>query len=105
MAFVDQCEECDTGKGVLYSAVTERAGEPTAQVLPPLIRSILHEFPWPKSMRFPAASFRWVRPINSALSLFDGKVLPLDLGAIPVGHTTIGHRCLAPQRITIKDFQ
>jgi len=105
LASLDQCEERDTGKGVFYFAVIERAGEPTAQVLPPLIRSILHEFPWPKSMRFPAASFRWVRPINSVLSLFDGKVLPLDLGAIPVGHTTIGHRFLAPQRIPIKDFE
>jgi len=104
LAALDQCEERDTGKGVFYFAVIERAGEPTAQVLPPLIRSILHEFPWPKSMRFPSASFRWVRPINSVLSLFDGKVLPLDLGAIPVGHTTIGHRFLAPQRIPIKDF-
>lgn len=105
LASLEQCEERDTGKGVFYFAVIKRAGEPTAEVLPPLIRQILHEFPWPKSMRFPAAPFRWVRPINSVLSLFDGKILPLDLGAIPVGHTTIGHRFLAQQRIPIKDFE
>src|SRR5262249_52441123 len=79
-------------------------GRATTEVLPPLIRAILDAFPWPKSMRFPAAGFRWVRPVNSALSLFDGKVLPLELGAISVGHTTIGHRFLPPQRIPIKDF-
>jgi len=101
---LDQCEERDTGKGVFYFAVIERAGKPTAEVLPPIIRAIVQEFPWPKSMRFPAAPFRWVRPINSALSLLDGKVLPLPLDGIPVGHTTIGHRFLAPQRIPIKDF-
>ena len=105
LASIAQCEERDTGKGVFYFAVIKRTGAATTEVLPPLIRAILHEFPWPKSMRFPAASFRWVRPINSVLSLFDGKVLPLDLGAIPVGHTTIGHRLLAPQRIPIKDFE
>ncbi|HXP74419.1 MAG TPA: glycine--tRNA ligase subunit beta [Stellaceae bacterium] len=105
LASLDQCEERDTGKGVFYFAVIKRAGAVTTEVLPSLVRAILHEFPWPKSMRFPAAPFRWVRPINSVLSLFDGKVLPLDLGTIPVGHTTIGHRLLAPQRIPIKNFE
>ncbi|MGH7126153.1 MAG: glycine--tRNA ligase subunit beta, partial [Stellaceae bacterium] len=102
---LDQCEERDTGKGVFYFAVIQRPGKPTAEVLPPLIRAIVHDFPWPKSMRFPAAPFRWVRPINSALSLLDGKVLPLPLDGIPVGHTTIGHRFLAPQRIPIKNLE
>jgi glycyl-tRNA synthetase beta chain len=105
LSSIDQCQERDTGKGIFYFAVTNRAGKPTAEVLPPLIRTIVQAFPWPKSMRFPAASFRWVRPINSALSLLDGKVLPLPLDGIPVGHTTIGHRFLAPQRIPIKDFE
>jgi glycyl-tRNA synthetase beta chain len=104
LASLRECEERDTGKGIFYFAVIKRAGQAAVQVLPPLIRAIVHEFPWPKSMRFPAAPFRWVRPINSALSLFDGRVLPLDLGTIPVGHTTIGHRFLARQRIPIKDF-
>jgi glycyl-tRNA synthetase beta chain len=102
---LDQCQERDTGKGVFYFALIKRSGKPTAEVLPPLVRAIVQDFPWPKSMRFPAAPFRWVRPINSALSLLDGKVLPLPLDGIPVGHTTIGHRFLAPQRIPIKDFE
>src|SRR5579859_4763811 len=76
---LDQCEERDTGKGVFYFAVIRRSGKPTAEVLPPIVRKIVQDFPWPKSMRFPAAPFRWVRPINSVLSLLDGKVLPLPL--------------------------
>ena len=102
---LDQCEQRDTGKGVFYFALIKRSGKPTVEVLPPLVRAIVQDFPWPKSMRFPAAPFRWVRPINSVLSLLDGKVLPLPLDGIPVGHTTIGHRFLAPQRIPIKDFE
>ena len=102
---LNQCEERDTGKGVFYFAVINRPGKPTAEVLPPLIRTVVQDFPWPKSMRFPAAPFRWVRPINSVLSLLDGNVLLLPLDGIPVGHTTIGHRFLAPQRIPIKDFE
>ena len=101
---IDQCVKRDTGKGEFYFATVNRVGRPTAEVLPEFVKSTIHGFDWPKSMRFPAAPFRWVRPINSVLSLFEGKVLPIDLGTIPVGHTTIGHRFLAPQRIPIKDF-
>ncbi len=104
-ASIDQCVKRDTGRGEFYFARINRAGKPTADVLPEFLRSTIYGFDWPKSMRIYAVPFRWVRPVNSALSLFDGKVLPLDLGAIPVGHTTIGHRFLAPQRIPIKDFE
>ncbi|HKF74341.1 MAG TPA: glycine--tRNA ligase subunit beta [Stellaceae bacterium] len=105
LSSIDECVKRDTGKGVFYFALLNLAGRPTTEVLPEFVKSTVHGFDWPKSMRFPAAPYRWVRPINSVLSLFDGKVLPLDLGKIPVGHTTIGHRFLAPQRIPIKDFK
>jgi glycyl-tRNA synthetase beta chain len=105
LASLAECEERDTGKGVFHFAIIKRSGKPTAEVLPPIVRGVVQDFPWPKSMRFPTAPFRWVRPINSVLSLLDGKVLPLPLDGIPVGHTTIGHRFLAPQRIPIKDLE
>ncbi len=91
-----QCERRDTGKGVFYFAVIRRAGKPTATILPDLLRGMLLDLPWPKSMRFPAASFRWVRPIASVLCLFDGKVVPLDLGGVSTGNLSQGHRFLSP---------
>src|SRR5579863_1220187 len=90
---------------MFYFAVIKRTGKPTAELLPDLLRQVLLELPWPKSMRFPAASFRWVRPINSIVSLFDGKVIPLAFDGIPVGHTTRGHRFLAPEPIPVRDFK
>src|SRR5579863_8732858 len=101
---LDQCEQRDTGKGVFHFAVIKRTGKPTAELLPDLLRQFLLELPWPKSMRFPAASFRWVRPINSIICLFDGRVVPLSLDGIPVGDTTRGHRFLAPEPIKVRDF-
>lgn len=91
-----QCEQRDTGKGVFYFAVIRRRGRATVEIFPELLRSLLLEMPWPKSMRFPAASFRWVRPINSVLCLFDGNVVPLDLGGIVTGNLSQGHRFLSP---------
>jgi glycyl-tRNA synthetase beta chain len=101
---LDECEKRDTGKGAFWFAVIRKAGRPSAEVLPALLREAVLEFPWPKSMRFPAAPFRWVRPLQSVLCLFGGKVLPMELGTIPVGDTTEGHRFLAGQRVRVKDF-
>ncbi len=106
LASVAECEQRDTGKGVFYFAIIHRAGRPTAEVLPELLRAAILELPWPKSMRFPAASFRWVRPLTSVICLFEGRVLPLALDAVPVGNETRGHRFLAGNgRFAVRDFR
>jgi glycyl-tRNA synthetase beta chain len=104
IASLAECEERDTGKGVFYFAIIRRAGRATAQLLPELLRAAIVELPWAKSMRFPAAPFRWVRPLSSVVSLLNGRVLPLDVGAVPVGAETRGHRFLAPAPITVTNF-
>src|SRR5216683_3305170 len=104
LASLEQCEQRDTGKGVFYFATIRRAGRATAEILPALLRALVVEFPWPKSMRFPAAGFRWVRPLTGALCLFDGKVLPLNLDGVPVGNATRGHRFLSPGLFSVAGF-
>jgi glycyl-tRNA synthetase beta chain len=99
LASIEQCEVRDTGRGEFYFAVIQSAGRPAAEVLPELLQAAIAELPWPKSMRFPAAPLRWVRPLTSVLCLFEGKVLPLTLGEVPVGNTTRGHRFLSPGEI------
>ena len=80
LASVEQCEVRDTGRGEFYFAVIHQPGRPAAEVLPELLHAAIAELPWPKSMRYPAASLRWVRPLVSVVCLFDGEVLPLPLG-------------------------
>jgi glycyl-tRNA synthetase beta chain len=102
LASIEQCEMRDTGRGEFYFAIIEQAGRPSIEVLPELIRAAIGELPWPKSMRFPAASLRWVRPLSSVICLFDGVVVPLPLDGVPVGNTTRGHRFLSPGEITVE---
>jgi glycyl-tRNA synthetase beta chain len=92
---VDQCEIRDTGRGEFYFAKIERPGGAATEVLPELLRAAIGELPWPKTIRFPASSLRWVRPLVSAICLFDGAVLPLALDQAPVGRMTRGHRFLS----------
>src|SRR5216684_3052748 len=105
LAGIEECEIRDTGRGEFYFAVVERPGRPAGEILPELLRAAIGELPWPKSMRFPASSLRWVRPLNSVICLFDGAVLPLPLDAIPVGRTTRGHRFLSDGEIVVENAQ
>jgi len=89
----DQLTERD---GVLY-AVTEKAGRATAEVLAEAIPAIVRAFPWPKSMRWGAASLssespRWVRPLSGIVALFDGVVVDCTVGDVMAGRETLGHR-------------
>jgi glycyl-tRNA synthetase beta chain len=102
---IDACEIRDTGRGEFYFAIIQRPGRPAAEILRELLRAAIGELPWPTSMRYPASSLRWVRPLVSVVALFDGAVLPLALDQIPVGRTTRGHRFLSDGEIAVENAQ
>ena len=85
-------EEREDRKGLVYLACYGRAGQPTPDVLVPLLGAILARFPWPKSMRWGGYGIRWVRPLRGILCTFDGEVVPLEFGPLRAGATTRGHR-------------
>jgi glycyl-tRNA synthetase beta chain len=103
LSSIEQCEVRDTGRGEFYFAVVKRLGRPAAEVIPELLHAAIVELPWPKSMRFPATSLRWVRPLVSAICLYDGEVLRLPLDTVPVGRTTRGHRFLSEGDIAVEN--
>jgi glycyl-tRNA synthetase beta chain len=98
---IDQCELRDTGRGEFYFAIIKRPGRPAADVLPELVRAAISDLAWPKSMRYPASSLRWVRPLTSVVCLFDSEVVPLPLDEVAVGRITRGHRFLSPGEIFV----
>ncbi len=98
---ISECETRDTGRGEFHFAILPHKGQAAGEILPELLRAAIAELPWPKSMRYPASSLRWVRPLISVICLFDGAVLPLPLDQIPVGRTTRGHRFLSEGEITV----
>jgi glycyl-tRNA synthetase beta chain len=88
-------------RGEFHFAVIKRPGRVTPEVLPELILAAMTALPWPKSMRYPASTLRWVRPLNSVICLYDSDIVSLPLGEVPVGRVTRGHRFLAPDQIEI----
>ena len=91
----DQLTEEDTPKGRFLFARIERAGADTAALLPDMVTTTLAEFPWPKSQRWGATRFRWVRPLHRVNVLFGGQPLAgeLDLGGatLPFTASSRGH--------------
>jgi glycyl-tRNA synthetase beta chain len=89
----DQLVERD---GVLF-AVIEKPGRATTEVIAEAVPSVIRAFPWPKSMRWGAASLsteglRWVRPLQGIVALFDGAVVPFAVAGVTSGNETVGHR-------------
>ena len=104
----------DPKKGEFYLVVIERAGRETLDVLAEVLPAIVKSFPWPKSMRWGAASatpgsLRWVRPLHTILATFGPETetpetVPFTVEGIAAGTTTYGHRFLSPEPIEIRRF-
>jgi glycyl-tRNA synthetase beta chain len=102
LSSVEELEERELPNGRFYFAAIKRPGRATTAVLPELLRGAVTGIPWPKSMRFSTAGFRWVRPLTSVICLYDSEIVPLALDDVPVGRTTRGHRFLAPAEICVR---
>jgi glycyl-tRNA synthetase beta chain len=110
LASLDQAEKRDTGKGEFWFAVIHKRGGPTAEALPGIIDAAMKALPWPKSMKWGSGTMTWVRPLQSIVALFDGKVLAGEVAPggqmtpIRFGDTTRGHRFLGRGEIRVADF-
>ncbi len=108
----DDLEIRDTPKGQVYFAVIEKQGQATAAVLPSIINTAIGAIAWNTSMRFADYSFRFVRPLQRIIAVFDGQAVQ---GALPLGNDktlaytdkTLGHRFMGTGdiRVTADTYQ
>ncbi|MBX3540941.1 MAG: glycine--tRNA ligase subunit beta, partial [Chelatococcus sp.] len=117
LASIDEAKVVSDGKkGEFYVAITERPGKETPEVLAEILPGIIRTFPWPKSMRWGAASaeagsLRWVRPLQSILATFGPEtetpdVVRFEVDGIVSSDVTRGHRFLAgPNPILVRRFE
>ena len=110
LSSLDQAEKRDTGKGEFWFTVLNKKGGPTADVLPGIIEAAMKALPWPKSMKWGSSTMMWVRPLQSVVALFDGKVLAGkiapggQMAPIAFGDTTRGHRFLSKGELKVTGF-
>jgi glycyl-tRNA synthetase beta chain len=93
-------------RGGVWFAVVEKPGRAVSAVLVEAIPAIVRAFPWPKSMRWGAASLsteslRWVRPLSGIVAIFGEELVECEVGELRSGYATKGHRFHCPGEITI----
>jgi glycyl-tRNA synthetase beta chain len=113
-SIADAHVHADPKKGDFYVAHISRPGRAAEEVIAELVPAIIRSFPWPKSMRWGAASakpgaLRWVRPLQSIVCTFGPEteepvVVDFEIDGIRAGNVTYGHRFHAPGAITVKRF-
>ncbi len=106
----------DPKKGDFYVAHLTKPGRAAEEIIAELVPQTIRNFPWPKSMRWGAASakpgsLRWVRPLQSILCTFGPEteetvVIDFDVDGIKSGNVTYGHRFLSDgQAIKVRRFE
>ena len=116
----------DPKKGDFYLAAISRPGRSAEEIIAEVMPGIIRNFPWPKPMRWGAASMprgssfagvegkgseslRWVRPLQSILCVFgpeheETRVIPFEIDGLVASNVTYGHRFHAPEAITVRRF-
>jgi len=111
----DATIEKDPKKGEFYVASIEKPGRTTGDALAEIIPAIVRSFPWPKSMRWGAASakpdaLRWVRPLHGIVCTLatqheTAEIVPFEVDGLRSGDVTWGHRFMAPEPITVRRYE
>ncbi|PRX08743.1 UNVERIFIED_ORG: glycyl-tRNA synthetase beta chain [Martelella mediterranea] len=106
--------QSDPKKGDFYVALIEKPGRDAQAIIRDVMPGIIRNFPWPKSMRWGAASaepgsLRWVRPLQSIVCTFgteieETEVIDFEIDGIVASNVTRGHRFHAPEPFTVKRF-
>jgi glycyl-tRNA synthetase beta chain len=108
VASIDECEKRDVGGVTYYFVTSEKKGGPTVGSLSIWIVDAIKRLAWPKSMRWAATRFTYVRPLHNILAVFDGQTVPgrFDCGGgtvLEFTNRTYGHRFMAPDYVEVAD--
>ena len=97
-------EQLEDRDGV-YFAIVERPGRSAAEILAETVKRVVTDFPWPKSMRWGSNDLRWVRPLHGIVAMLGEEIVPVEVGDISSGASTVGHRFHHPGMITVGGAQ
>ena len=98
---VDELQQVDGPKGRVLMFVGTKKGEPTAALLPGIVKAALDALPIAKRMRWGAGEQEFVRPVHWVVMLFGTTVVDCEILGVRTGKHSRGHRFHAPQPLPI----
>jgi glycyl-tRNA synthetase beta chain len=102
---VEDLQVIATPKGEYLMAVEEIKGKAAAELLPGLLEELLRAIPFPKSMRWADSKLAFARPVQWLLALYGDAVLSVAVEDLRGGSTTLGHRFLSPEPVSVRNFE
>jgi glycyl-tRNA synthetase beta chain len=101
---VEDLKVVETPRGEYLVAVEDVKGRAASELLPDVLRDLVLEMPFPKSMRWGRGTITFARPIQWLLAQYNGEVIEFSLEEISSGRTTRGHRFMAPGPVPVTGF-
>lgn len=101
---VEQLEVVKKEKGEYVGVRKVEEGAETFTLLPAILARLISSLSFPKSMRWMDLDIYFARPIHWILALFDGQIIPFQIGNISSGNLSRGHRFMAPGSFQVKDL-
>ena len=98
---VDELETLEIDKGSWLVFRQKQSGQPTADLVPDIVRSSLDKLPIPKRMRWGDLDAWFVRPVHWVVLLFGDKLIEAEILSVQSGRETRGHRFHHPDTIYI----
>ena len=88
----EQIEIIKNDKGEYIAFKRFSKGKPTETILPEILKALVLEETFPKSMRWSDKTIRFARPIEWFLALYGGKVVDFEIEGIKSSNKSKGHR-------------
>jgi len=85
-------EIIQTDKGEYIAARKSMKGQATKSLLPELLKSLVLELSFPKSMKWSDLKLRFARPIEWFLAMADSEVIPFEIEGMRSSNRSKGHR-------------
>jgi glycyl-tRNA synthetase beta chain len=98
---VEELQQVDGPKGRVLLFIGTKKGEPTATLLPGIVKAALDALPIAKRMRWGAGDAEFVRPVHWAVMLFGTTVVECEILGVKAGKHSRGHRFHAPGPLSI----
>jgi glycyl-tRNA synthetase beta chain len=99
----EELEIRDTDNGEYVFACTTERGQATIELLPQLLKEIITELEFSKSMRWGNQDMRFARPIKWLLSLYGTETVEFSLAGVESNNWTRGHRFLSAGQTEITE--
>ncbi len=101
---IKELEIIKTPKGEYIAVTKHEKGQLTAQLLPEMLKELILNISFPKSMRWGDKKLRFVRPIRWILAMQDNELIEFQIEDIASELKSCGHRFFGEKEFKVKSI-